>query len=134
MPKERETGHEIAEHLRVCPARGIMDVISKKWTFLIINELGNYEQLRFNDLMKQLEGVSPKTLSDTLKILESERLVKRESFNEIPPRVEYSLTGDGKELRKVIMPLLRWAACRSSYTKEKCALSSQNRVEQQANT
>ena len=129
MPKESKTGHEVAEHLRVCPVRGIMDEISKKWAFLIINALGNYEKLRFNDLMKQLEGVSPKTLSDTLRILDKERLVKRESFNEIPPRVEYSLTRDGKELRKAIMPLLRWAAGRSSYTKEKCALKSQDRTE-----
>jgi len=48
-----------------------------------------------------------------LKKLEAEDLVKRESFNEIPPRVEYALTKDGKELRKAILPLLKWAVNRN---------------------
>jgi DNA-binding HxlR family transcriptional regulator len=78
--------------------------------------------------MTQLEGVSPKTLADTLKTLEKEGLVSKRLFNEIPPRVEYSLTEDGKELRKAIMPLLRWAANRSSTTDEKCKLRCQNRT------
>jgi len=60
-----------------------------------------------------MTGISPKALSDTLKKLENERLLTRESFAEIPPRVEYSLTNDGIELRKAIMPLLKWASKRS---------------------
>lgn len=125
MSKESKRKQRVIDHLDVCPARGIIDVISKKWAFLIINALGNYGKLRFNGLMGQLEGVSPKTLSDTLKILEKEGLVRKESFNEIPPRVEYSLTKDGKELRKAIMPLLQWAAERSEVTGEKCNLKCQ---------
>jgi DNA-binding HxlR family transcriptional regulator len=128
MSKGSKLKHKVVEHLQVCPVRGIIDVISKKWAFLIINALGNYGRLRFNGLMEQLEGVSPKTLSDTLKILEKERLVAKESFNEIPPRVEYSLTKDGKELRKAIMPLLQWAAERSGTANEKCRLRCQNRA------
>jgi DNA-binding HxlR family transcriptional regulator len=125
MSKESERKQRVIEHLGACPVRGIIDVISKKWAFLIINALGNCGKLRFNGLMGQLEGVSPKTLSDTLKILEKEGLVRKESFNEIPPRVEYSLTKDGKELRKAIMPLLQWAAERSGVTNEKCNLKCQ---------
>lgn len=122
MLKESKPRKRVSEHLCVCPVRGIIDVISKKWAFLIINTLGNYEKLRFNALMEHLEGVSPKTLSDTLKILEKEGLVEKESFNEIPPRVEYSLTEDGKDLRKAIMPLIQWAAQKSNFKNEKCAL------------
>ncbi len=70
--------------------------------------------------MEELNGVSPKTLSDTLKKLEAEDLVNRESFNEIPPRVEYTLTRDGAELRKAIIPLLRWAAKRDGLNKNRC--------------
>jgi DNA-binding HxlR family transcriptional regulator len=125
MSKESERKQRVIEHLGACPVRGIIDVISKKWAFLIINALGNCGKLRFNGLMEQLEGVSPKTLSDTLKILGKQGLVRKESFNEIPPRVEYSLTKDGKELRKAIMPLLQWAAKRSSLTNEKCTLRCQ---------
>ena len=48
-----------------CPLEGIIDVISKKWALLIINAIGNYGSLRFNKLMEELRGISPKTLADT---------------------------------------------------------------------
>lgn len=104
-----------------CPLKGIIDIISKKWALLIINALGNSGKLRFNKLMETLHGISPKTLSDTLKDLQAEGLINRESFAEIPPRVEYSLTTDGAELRKSIIPLLEWTANRSNTNKERCA-------------
>src|SRR3989304_2234679 len=79
-------------HLCFCPIKGIIDIIGKKWSLLVINALRNQGKLRFNDLMKQLGGISPKTLSDTLKELQVEKLIQRESFAEIPPRVEYALS------------------------------------------
>ena len=105
---------EEEEHICICPLEGIIDVISKKWALLIINAIGNKGKLRFNSLMEYLGRISPKTLSDTLKELQAEGLIKRESFAEIPPRVEYSLTEDGVELRKSIIPLLKWAAKRNN--------------------
>jgi DNA-binding HxlR family transcriptional regulator len=87
-------------------------VIGKKWALLIINAIGNYGSLRFNRLMEELQGVSPKTLADTLKQLQHEGLLKRKSFAEIPPRVEYSLTKDGEGLRNAVIPILKWAATR----------------------
>jgi DNA-binding HxlR family transcriptional regulator len=108
------------DHICFCPLKGVIDVISKKWALLIINALGNHGRLRFNRLAEELQGISPKTLSDTLKELAAERLVEREAFAEIPPRVEYSLTKDGKDLRKAIIPLLRWAATRDNINKERC--------------
>ena len=112
---------EEGDHVCFCPLEGVIDVISKKWALLIINAIGNHGKLRFNNLMQELGNISPKTLSDTLKELQTEGLIKRESFAEIPPRVEYSLTRDGAELRKSIIPLLKWAATRTSINKEKCA-------------
>lgn len=112
--------YEKEEQTCICPLKGIIDVISKKWTLLIINALGNCGKLRFNKLMETLSGISPKTLSDTLKQLQAEGLIKRESFAEIPPRVEYSLTKDGAELRKSIIPLLEWTANREHVNKERC--------------
>lgn len=109
------------DHICFCPLEGVIDVISKKWALLIVNAVGNNGRLRFNGLMEQLGGISPKTLADTLKDLQTEGLIKRESFAEIPPRVEYSLTKDGVELRKSIIPLLKWAATRESMNKERCA-------------
>ena len=112
---------EEGDHVCFCPLEGVIDVISKKWALLIINAIGNHGKLRFNNLMQELGNISPKTLSDTLKELQTEGILKRESFAEIPPRVEYSLTRDGAELRKSIIPLLKWAATRTSINKEKCA-------------
>jgi DNA-binding HxlR family transcriptional regulator len=104
-----------------CPLEGIIDVISKKWALLIINAIGNYGSLRFNKLLGELDGISPKTLADTLKQLQNEQLLKRESFAEIPPRVEYSLTEDGQGLRKAVVPILRWAATRQGTKRRKCS-------------
>jgi len=112
--------HEESDYICLCPLKGVIDVISKKWALLVINAIGNYGRLRFNKLMEELHGISPKTLSYTLKELQEEGLIKRESFAEIPPRVEYSLTNDGTELRKSIIPLLKWAATRNDMKKEKC--------------
>ena len=106
-----------------CPLEGIIDVISKKWALLIINAIGNYGSLRFNRLAQELRGISPKTLADTLKQLQNEQLVKRASFAEIPPRVEYSLTEDGQGLRKAVLPILKWAATRQGSKKKKCSLA-----------
>lgn len=111
-------------HLCFCPIKGVIDIISKKWALLIINALCNRGKLRFNDIMKELGGISPKTLSDTLKELQEEKLITRQFFAEIPPRVEYALTKDGIELGKAIMPLIRWAALREGNDK-KCGSTCQ---------
>jgi DNA-binding HxlR family transcriptional regulator len=113
--------HEKADHICFCPLEGTIDIIGKKWALLIVNAIGNNGRLRFKGLMDELSGISPKTLSDSLKELRAEGLIKRESFAEIPPRVEYSLTEDGAELRKSIIPLLRWAAARNTTGKPRCA-------------
>jgi len=112
--------HGEGDHVCFCPLKGVIDVISKKWTLLIINAIGNYGRLRFNRLIEELRGISPKTLSDTLKELQAEGLIRRESFAEIPPRVEYSLTKDGRDVRESIIPLLRWAATRNNVNKARC--------------
>jgi len=103
-----------------CPVKGVIDIISKKWALLIVNTLGNFEVQRFKDLERRLVGMSPKTLSDTLKRLKEAGLVERQSFNEIPPRVEYRLTEDGKEFRKAVLPMIRWAATRDGWDTRQC--------------
>jgi DNA-binding HxlR family transcriptional regulator len=115
--------HNKNEVVCYCPLEGIIDVISKKWALLIINAIGNYGSLRFNRLIEELHGISPKTLADTLKQLQNEQLLKRESFAEIPPRVEYSLTKDGQGLREAVVPILRWAATRQGSKRKKCSIA-----------
>jgi DNA-binding HxlR family transcriptional regulator len=119
---------EDSETLCVCSFGGILTSISKKWALLIINKLGVSGRLRFNDLMSELEGISPRTLSETLKELREERLIGRESFAETPPRVEYFLTEDGIDLRKAIIPLLRWASVRDNRNGDRCDVVCRRRT------
>ncbi len=108
------------EQVCLCPLEGIIDTIGKKWSLLLINAIGNSSKLRFNQLIDQLKGISPTTLADTLKELQREGLIKRESFAEIPPRVEYSLTIDGAKLRTAILPLLKWSSTRIPAGRRRC--------------
>lgn len=108
---------ECAPHMEgvcVCSIEGIMGIISKKWALLIIMIMGNFGRLRYSELEQKMSGISPKTLSDRLKELESAGLIKRETFAEIPPRVEYTLTHEGLELREALEPLITWASSRDS--------------------
>jgi DNA-binding HxlR family transcriptional regulator len=108
-------------HLCLCPLEGVIDTIGKKWTLLVVNAIGNHGKLRFTGMMEELDGISPTTLTDTLQELQREGLITRESFAEIPPRVEYSLTKDGTQLRKAILPLLQWASTRTVSGKQRCS-------------
>ncbi|WP_292486196.1 helix-turn-helix domain-containing protein [Methanohalobium sp.] len=94
----------------LCPVDNVINVISKKWALLIIATIGNNEKIRYNEIMENLVDISPKTLADRLKELENFGLIKRETFGEIPLRVEYSLTQDGIELRDSMIPLMEWAS------------------------
>jgi DNA-binding HxlR family transcriptional regulator len=107
----------------LCPLDGIIDIISKKWALLIINEIGNHKRIRYNELMKELHSISPKTLADILKDLVKHGLIKREPFNEIPPRVDYTLTKDGEKLREEIIPILQWAISMKGTVVAHCSCS-----------
>ena len=85
---------------KICPVTKILNHLSKKWALLILRELHNDGTKRFNDLIREMENISPRTLSKRLKELEKLELISKKRFNEIPPRVEYSLTNRGKELIK----------------------------------
>ena len=83
--------------------------ISKKWTMSIVITIGNFNRLRFNDLLSRIEGMTAKTLTNRLKELKEVGLLKRTVYNEIPPRVEYELTPKGKKLMKAMVPLIEWS-------------------------
>lgn len=85
----------------ICPVARTAEIISGKWTLLIIRDLASGVK-RFNQLERSLQGISPKTLSGRLRSLEEEGIVARQTFAEVPPRVEYSLTEKGYDLVYVI--------------------------------
>lgn len=72
--------------------------------------------------MNNLKGISPKSLATRLKDLEKSGIVNREIFAEIPPKVEYSLTKDGKEVRDAMKPLMEWAYKKSIQEKQETQL------------
>ena len=112
-----------------CPVKGVIDLVGKKWVLLIINTLGNFGVQRFKDIQTRLKGISPKSLSDTLSRLQEFGLIHRESFNEIPPRVEYRLTEDGREFRSIIQPLILWVAKRDEWNPKKCPSCAEHHKE-----
>ena len=95
-----------------CPhiLEGVSNLIGRKWSMLVIGTVGNFGRLRFHEIREKLGGVSPKVLAQRLKELERSGLLAREVYREIPPRVEYSLTSAGRQLRGALQPLLRWSA------------------------
>lgn len=84
-----------------CPVCRTADVVAGKWTLLVIRDLAE-GKARFCELERSLEGISPRTLSLRLRALESEGLVERRTYAEVPPRVEYALTPKGVALVPLI--------------------------------
>ena len=91
-----------------CPSRLVLDRISNKWSMLILNRLRD-ETVRFNQLRRDIDGISQKVLSQTLKYLERDGLIQRTAYPTVPVTVEYALTGLGQCLAANVDPLLRWA-------------------------
>ncbi len=92
-----------------CPTREILNRIADKWTTLLIGLLAQTESRRFNELRRAIGGISQKMLTQTLRDMERDGLVRRKMYAEIPPRVEYSLTPLGKTLCEPLDALRKWA-------------------------
>lgn len=110
-----------------CPLQGVIDIISKKWALLAINEIGNHKCIRFNELRRELRGITAKSLTNALTDLESSGLVIRKSFDEKLPRTEYSLADDGTKLYHMVIPLLQWAASRKNAVVTECSCEAKIR-------
>lgn len=90
-----------------CPCRGVLDLLADKWSALVIGAL-EARPLRFGELKKRLDGVSPKVLTATLRRLEERGLLDRAVFAEVPVRVEYSLTPLGRDAGRPLRELRDW--------------------------
>ena len=89
------------DELPVCPVATAVSLIGGKWKLLIIRNLKE-RPWRFNELQRDIEGISQKVLTDSLRQMIDDGLVYRHDYQEMPPKVEYELTELGKEMLPII--------------------------------
>lgn len=95
------------EEMPACPVATTVALIGSKWKLLIIRNL-QVRPWRFNELKKDLEGISQKVLTDSLRSLEDDGLITRTVYPEVPPRVEYALSELGESMRPIIASMEAW--------------------------
>lgn len=95
------------EELPACAVATTVQMIGSKWKLLILRNLMQ-RPWRFNELKKDLEGISQKVLTDSLRSMESDGIIDRTVYPEVPPRVEYALSEVGETLRPVMKAMEEW--------------------------
>ena len=95
------------KELPKCPVETTLKLIGEKWKILIIRDLLNGTK-RFGELKKACSGISQKVLTTNLRAMEDDGLVERKVFQEVPPRVEYTLTDVGYSLAPVLNAMASW--------------------------
>jgi DNA-binding HxlR family transcriptional regulator len=102
----RLAGTGVLESKEGCIASA-MQIIGNKWTALILRDLAGGSK-RFCELERSLAGISPRTLSQRLDALESCGIITKQSFAEVPPRTDYTLTAKGRDLIPVLKQMAAW--------------------------
>lgn len=95
------------EEMPACPVATTVQLIGSKWKLLILRNLMQ-RPWRFNKLRRDLEGISQKVLTDSLRSMEEDGILTRTVYPEVPPRVEYALSGLGQSLRPIIEAMAEW--------------------------
>lgn len=105
----------IKEELPACPVATTVQMIGSKWKLLIMRNLLQ-RPWRFNELKKDLEGISQKVLTDSLRSMETDGIITRTVYPEVPPRVEYALSDLGESMRPIMDAMEIWG---TEYKKSK---------------
>ena len=95
------------EEIPACPVATTVELIGSKWKLLIIRNL-LVRPWRFNELKKDLAGISQKVLTDNLRSLESDGIITRTVYPEVPPRVAYALSELGQTLKPILDSMAEW--------------------------
>lgn len=90
-----------------CPIEATLDVVGGKWKVIILWRLYG-KTMRFSELKKILPGITQKMLTQQLRELEEDGMLKREVYAQVPPKVEYSLTEYGESIKPVLHAMLKW--------------------------
>ncbi|SFU22154.1 MULTISPECIES: helix-turn-helix domain-containing protein [unclassified Mesorhizobium] len=93
---------------RECMSHTVLEMLSSKWVYLVVGAL-SFGRRRHGELARKVEGITPKMLTQTLRVLERDGLVQREVFPVIPPRVEYELTELGRNLAGLLNEIRAWS-------------------------
>ncbi|MGP4079404.1 winged helix-turn-helix transcriptional regulator [Pseudalkalibacillus sp. R45] len=96
------------KNIKDCPLTYALNLIGGKWRLPIIWALSQNETLRYNELKRNIDGITNMMLSQSLKEMESYGLIVRKQYMEVPPRVEYSLTEEGVDLINNLESLAKW--------------------------
>ena len=104
---ENGTAMLTKEEMPDCPVATTVQLIGSKWKLLIIRNL-LVRPWRFNELRRDLEGISQKVLTDSLRSMEEDGIVTRTVYPEVPPRVEYALSQMGESMRPIIKAMEDW--------------------------
>lgn len=91
-----------------CPLEYGLDIFGGKWKSRIICVLAEKQILRYSGLRKEMMNITDAVLASTLKELIADQIVNRQSYDEIPPRVEYSLTEKGRSVVPILQSICRW--------------------------
>jgi DNA-binding HxlR family transcriptional regulator len=108
MDSDGDCGFGYDAFQRTCPSHAVLEMLASKWVYLTVCALRR-GRMRNGELARKLEGITPKMLTQTLRILERDGLVRREIFPVIPPRVEYELTELGQNLAGLLSQIRSWS-------------------------
>lgn len=95
--------------IEICPVRNVIARFGNEWALLVILVISENDPIRYNELSRKIPDISSRVLSSTLRVLADDGLIERKVYQEVPPRVEYSLTDTGRSLVPIIIRMTDWA-------------------------
>ena len=95
-----------------CPAEDALALIGGRWKVPVLWHLFGQKPMRFSELKRRLPACTAKVLTQQLREMEADGLVRRKIYAEVPPRVEYSLTAKGESLKGIVGAMCRWGKCK----------------------
>lgn len=111
MNKDKEADNKVVDHSvydSKCPVIYALDILGQKWKLPILWCLFEEEKIRYNELKRQIKGITNMMLTKSLRELEEDNIIIRTQYTTIPPKVEYSLSERGKALLPVLSELSKW--------------------------
>jgi len=114
----------------VCRVDDALGILVGKWKPIILLHLLNADKLRFNELKRNMEGITQKMLTQQLRELEEEDIIARKVYPEVPPKVEYSITEYGKSLKPILESMHEWGT-KHTLRKQQKEIKAEHMIEKE---